>query len=110
MAFLFLESLRIKNCSESLSAAVRTQTLNERIDIYKDCAFTKSVKTISNLSNSKTPIKQSIYIYIYIYISIYIHLYTYIHIHTHTHIYIHTYIHSHIHITTHIKTHTYTHI
>ena len=95
MAFLFLESLRIKNCSESLSAAVRTQTLNERIDIYKDCAFTKSVKTISNLSNSKTPIKQSIYIYIYIYpyIYTYIHIYIYINTRTYrfTHIYTHTY-------------------
>ena len=95
MAFLFLESLRIKNCSESLSAAVRTQTLNERIDIYKDCAFTKSVKTISNLSNSKTPIKQSIYIYIYIYpyIYTYIHIYIYINARTYrfTHIYTHTY-------------------
>ena len=98
MAFLFLESLRIKNCSESLSAAVRTQTLNERIDIYKDCAFTKSVKTISNLSNSKTPIKQSIYIYIYIYI--YPYIYTYIHIYI--------YINARTYRFTHIYTHTYT--
>ena len=94
MAFLFLESLRIKNCSESLSAAVRTQTLNERIDIYKDCAFTKSVKTISNLSNSKTPIKQSIYIYIYIYPYIYTYIHIYIYIHTRTYIFTHTYTHT----------------